>query len=218
MGDLCLPEHVCFCEIGEQRIFLDLLADRYFSLPPPLDAAFGATVRGNEPGAPSEVDALRRLGLLVTSPAGRPIEPTCHPRPDRSFVEEADFFGGAVLPVLAEVLVHVVRARRVVKRKRLTAALAASQRRPPGLYTSHDRRDRAVGAFLRARSLVPIAPNCLYDSLALRRFLQRRGIGVDLVIGVKLHPFAAHCWVQDETAVLNDSLGSARDFVPILVA
>ena len=77
----------------------------------------------------------------------------------------------------------------------------------------------AVAAFHASpRVSCPIAPNCLYDSLALRRFLLRRGVGVDLVIGAKLHPFAAHCWLQDGTTVLNDCLGSARDFVPVLVA
>jgi len=217
MGDLRLPEHVRFCEIGERRIFLDLFADRYFSLPPALDAAFSSAARGLEPGAPFEVDALRRIGLFVAAPAGNPMEPTRHPRPDRSFVEEADFAGGGVLAVLAEVLILVARARRAVKRKRLAAEILASRHPPSSAYAPRDQRDHAVGAFLRARGLVPIAPNCLYDSLALRRFLLRRGIGVDLVIGVKLHPFAAHCWAQDGTTVLNDSLGSARDFVPILV-
>lgn len=216
MSDLRLPEHVHFCEVGEQRIFLDLLEDRYFSLPPLLDAAFSAIIGANEAAAASEVEALRHLGLLVAAPAGRQIEPTRHALPDFSLVEDADLVGGPSLPILAEVLVLVLRARRAVRRKRLPAELASAGRgaRP----TPRDRRNRMVEAFLRARGLVPIAPNCLYDSLALRRFLRRRGIDVDLVIGAKLHPFAAHCWIQDETIVLNDSLASARGFVPILVA
>ena len=217
MSDLHLPEHIHFCEIGEQRIFLDLVADRYFSLPPAVDASFSAIIEAKESAAASEVEALRRLGLLVAAPAGRRIEPTRHPVPDASLVEDVDLVGSPSLPILAEVLVLVVRARRAVRRKRLPAELALPDQRArrdrPG-----ERRNRMVEAFLRTRRLVPIAPNCLYDSLALRHFLRRRGIEADLVIGTKLHPFAAHCWIQDETTVLNDSLASAHGFVPILVA
>ena len=70
----------------------------------------------------------------------------------------------------------------------------------------------------RYAEFIPIAPNCLYDFLALCRFLQRRGIVADLVIGAKLHPFGAHCWLQDGEILLNDSVSVARDFEPVLVA
>ena len=216
MADLYLPEHIRFCEIDEQRIFLDLIADRYFSLPPEADAAFSALCAGAAADASSAVDALVEAGLLTRAP-GRNLTPTGHPQPTGSLVEESSGSGRFSVLTLVEVLVLVLRARHIVRKKRLPSALAPMPRLVEAA-SSADVRERAVDEFMRARRAVPVAPNCLYDSLALRRFLERRSVHVDLVIGAKLHPFAAHCWVQHGNIVLNDTLAAARGFAPILVA
>jgi hypothetical protein len=216
MHQLNLADHVRFCEIDGQHIFLDLKADRYFSLPPAAAAAFLALLQGD--ASPAHVVGLHAAGLLVQAPAGRPLEPTIHPEPSSSFLEDSEIGLGLGMTLIAETLFLVLGARQAVRRKRLPGLLAK-----PGHGDSasqevcRERRDRALGQFLRARRTIPIAPNCLYDSLALRRFLQRRAIPADLVIGTKLHPFAAHCWLQDGSMVLNDSLAAARGFAPILV-
>lgn len=217
MYELRLAPHVRFCEIAGRRIFLDLKADRYFSLPSPADTAFSAILGGA--AAASEIAPLVSAGLLIEAPSGRPLEPTRHPPPENSFVEDGEMGRGLSPLQLAEILFLVLRARHAVRRKRLTGLLAAPT--VPPLSRDDEglkRRDKAVAQFLRARRAVPVAPNCLYDSLALRGFLARRSIPVDLVIGTKLHPFAAHCWLQDRVTVLNDSLAAARGFTPILVA
>lgn len=211
-----LPAHIHFCQIGGARVFLDLKADRYFSLPAPADRAFTALMCRQE-GGTDGIEALAAAGLLIEPPRGRPPAPTDHPRPADSLLEQSKGAGTA-LRTVPEVALLVVRARSAVRGKQLPRLLLE---RPPRALTAPadlSGRDAAVHAFTAARRLVPIAPNCLYDSLALRRYLQRRSIGADLVIGAKLHPFGAHCWLQDGTLVLNDSLASARDFAPILVA
>lgn len=222
MADLHLSEHVRFCEIGKpvaQRVFLDLRSDRYFSLPPAADAAFSAVRQNSAGDVPSEIAPLIAAGLLVRGPAGRLIEPTCHPAPTSSLLEQSPAPRKASLLLVTEILLLVVRARHAVRRKQLPRLLTAGSQLPTrDGRASCGARDSAVTAFVRARRMVPVTPNCLYDSLALRLFLQRRSIAVDLVIGTKLHPFAAHCWLQDGTIVLNDSLAAARGFVPILVA
>ena len=43
------------------------------------------------------------------------------------------------------------------------------------------------------------------------------GLPADFVIGVSLHPFAAHSWVQWGTVLVNDQLDAVRHFTPILV-
>jgi hypothetical protein len=112
---------------------------------------------------------------------------------------------------------HLVRRmRRAVARRRIQPLLAPSARRQ--VSRSASLRDGEARRFLAARQLVPAPPSCLSDSLALHRFMSRRGIATDLVIGVKLHPFGAHSWVQDGDLVLNDAVGTARTFTPILVA
>jgi hypothetical protein len=215
-----LPDQLRFCEVGGERVFLDLLADRYFSLPAAADAALSSLLANPaQRPRPRDLEPLLRLDLLVAAPQGRPLAATRHQRPTRSLVEETRCRTKPSPFALVEVGLLVLLARREVARKRLPRALAGLARGPSeGAEPPEDRRDRAVAQFRAARRLVPIAPNCLYDSLALARFLRRRGIRVELVIGVKLHPFGAHCWLQDGATVLNDSLAAAREFEPVLVA
>jgi hypothetical protein len=38
-----------------------------------------------------------------------------------------------------------------------------------------------------------------------------------VVIGVRMHPFMAHCWVQRDEVVLSDDLDSVATYTPILI-
>ena len=58
---------------------------------------------------------------------------------------------------------------------------------------------------------------CLLDSIALVRFLARRGLYAQLVFGVTDDPFSAHCWVQAGDLVLNDTVGDVSAHTPIRV-
>jgi hypothetical protein len=58
---------------------------------------------------------------------------------------------------------------------------------------------------------------CLYDSLALVEFLAHYRLFPQWVFGVMAEPFAAHCWVQQDDRVLNDSVDYVRGFTPIMV-
>jgi hypothetical protein len=57
---------------------------------------------------------------------------------------------------------------------------------------------------------------CRFDSLALIEFLFGHGCLPQWVFGVKCEPFAAHCWVQDDNYVLNDSVEYVQRFTPIM--
>ena len=76
---------------------------------------------------------------------------------------------------------------------------------------------RLAGRFRAARSLVPIPPICLQDSIALAFWLARRSACPALVFGAKLDPFSAHCWVQTDALVLNDAPDTVSQFAPVLV-
>jgi hypothetical protein len=68
-------------------------------------------------------------------------------------------------------------------------------------------------------TLRPIFPRdylCTFDSLALLHFLAAHGILVDWVFGVRADPFCAHCWLQKENAVLNDTVEHVCTFDPIM--
>jgi hypothetical protein len=71
--------------------------------------------------------------------------------------------------------------------------------------------------FLRLRGLIPASGRCLPASLLLINFLRLGGVAADLVIGVRTHPFEAHCWVETGGKVLNDEIGYCRSFSPIFV-
>jgi hypothetical protein len=93
-------------------------------------------------------------------------------------------------------------------------------RRPRRQRATNGRAGEGLDAarqFLATRRLAPAAPRCLPDSLALLDHLARRGLGGELVFGVKLNPFSAHCWVQRGDLVLNDALDHVTLHTPILV-
>lgn len=75
---------------------------------------------------------------------------------------------------------------------------------------------RAV-RFLSARKLVPIKRNCLLDSLSLLLWLGPRRSSLALLFGVKLDPFAAHCWVQTDDLVVNDRVETVAAFTPVRI-
>ena len=76
---------------------------------------------------------------------------------------------------------------------------------------------RATEAFIRLRPLLFGAQDaCLYDSLALARFLSYYRQFPTCVIGVQTNPFGAHCWVQEGPYVFNDAPEYVRRFTPIL--
>jgi hypothetical protein len=70
-------------------------------------------------------------------------------------------------------------------------------------------------AFALRRADVPIQRSCVPDSLALMRLLWRKGLDADLYFGVRLDPFAAHCWVQAEDYLLSDPLANVLSFSPV---
>lgn len=213
-----LPDHIHFCEIGGQRVFLDLLGDRYFCLPPAVDTAFSSLAACVAEPAEEGTKFLEQEGILIAAPQGRPVAATRMPMPTLSLVEEEGAAPSFSWSILLESWLLLFAARRGVLNKQLPRLLGILSRgRQRCIAMPLSNRNRAAGQFRAARRFVPIAPNCLYDSIALCRFLQRRGIAADLVIGAKLHPFGAHCWLQDGATVLNDALAAARGFEPILV-
>lgn len=69
--------------------------------------------------------------------------------------------------------------------------------------------------FAAARIWAPAAYVCLFDSLALSRFLIGRGVRSDLVVGVRSRPFSAHCWVEVDGAILDDGGEDCHSFAEI---
>lgn len=74
-----------------------------------------------------------------------------------------------------------------------------------------------IAVFRRCRPfLYSPRERCLFDSLALITFLQRYGIRPQWVFAVTTNPFGAHCWVEYEGYVLNDTPVHIKSYMPIM--
>jgi len=88
---------------------------------------------------------------------------------------------------------------------------------PPVASRPRGTPEQLARRFLRLRGFIPASGRCLPASLLLINFLRLSGVAADLVIGVRTHPFEAHCWVETGGKVLNDEIGYCRSFSPIFV-
>ncbi|MCD9125783.1 lasso peptide biosynthesis B2 protein [Luteimonas fraxinea] len=214
---------VSYCEIDGQLIFLDLESDRYFRLSEALEIRFRAFVQTGET-SPNALAELATHRVLVDAQDGELLPRSfALATPHHSAIEREDSSARTALLAVPEVAAVVayfrsqLRSQRVPLLRLIARASAYRQRHTGhrrGLCSETDLL-RAVEAFTRARLLVPIEPRCLLDSLSLLRFLARRGLYAHLIFGVSMDPFAAHCWLQTDDLVLNDSVGNVMAHTPI---
>ena len=106
-------------------------------------------------------------------------------------------------------LASLLWARDVLRRGRLEAA--ALLRDAPGALDAET--DVVIERFQNLRPLYPREASCLFDSLALGRFLAHAGIRAELVFAVRGAPFAAHAWLEKEGRILNDDAEYCAGFV-----
>ena len=220
-----MPANVSFCLVQGRAVFLDLAQDRYFRLSDSLDAAFQSLCRGQEPHN-DLIEALVQRGAIHCTPGEATPKAAVAARPTHSALETqpAGPSPGAWTSVC--VVQSVVKMRLALKvrplvrvvdqlRTRRTADLA---RRQDGLGATNSADILAAAArFNRTRRVVPIDTICLLDAFAMMDFLLGKGLSANLVMGVKLSPFSAHCWVQHDDVILNDAFDRASAFTPILV-
>jgi hypothetical protein len=218
-----LPHHVSFGRVAGDIVVLDVRADRYIRLGPDESAVLEAVAAGTPRSY--DLDLAERLATrgVIAQGEGPCSEAVVAPQVVRSAVETE----GSVTPVG---LLEVARARayaalslrfcglsRTISRWRQVRAFAA----PVKLTVSASQREtqiRAAGiarGFARSRLFLPAQRRCVPDGLALLACVKRRGIFADLYFGVRLAPFAAHCWVQAGDELLSDPLDIIREFSPV---
>jgi len=232
-----LADHVRACRVGDQLIFLDLLRSRYTAVGGPLlpdlsDAILGGSAASDAfPSArnPAHLDRwfrhLRERLLLsdgsTQTPTHRASSPVEAVRnlylDDQSHAGPADWMDILRLWRSTQVTSWWLRRRSLsgiadqvvgLRTRRATRAQALG----PGAMSA------AVATYARLRPLVLTTHDrCLNDSLTLIHFLASSGLFPQWVIGVRVHPFAAHSWVQSGDVVLNDQAERVRHYKPILV-
>jgi hypothetical protein len=185
-----------------------------------------ADVRTPNARAESVVNKMLAAGMLTTDASvGKEAKPVEVPRPETALVEEdlesqPEITFGHVMRFLwaATLTTLSLRCRSI---ESIIAGVEARNARAGvlGETLNLDNARHAVAAFIRLRPLLFGAQDaCLYDSLALLRFLSYYEVFPTCVIGVQTGPFGAHCWVQHDAVVFNDAPEYVRRFTPILAA
>jgi hypothetical protein len=210
-----LAPHVRACADADCAIFLDLRRNRYWAAP----LARLSLAQAPERRA-AVLGRLHMHGLLVRVGDGDRAAPApavvSLARPVR------DVDGMDIPPPRGvigldgwRVAAACGRAALEVGIGRLDLAFARRARRRARVEAPRASLAAAAARFLQARPWFPRRRVCLFDALALSDYLLGCGHRPYLVIGVRARPFAAHCWVQHDDAVLNDASDRCRTFVPI---
>lgn len=225
-------------------VLLDLQRDKYVGVDREQMASLAATVKGwpwggvpplaSSPAtdagrsstarADAVVGKMLAAGMLTTDPAiGKEAKPVEMPWPEAALIEEdlewrPEVNVGHVLQFLRATATTALAMRLrsiafVIGRARSRKAGGSRNRQALDLKAART----LVSAFIRLRPLLFGAQDaCLFDSLALIRFLSYYGIFPTCVIGVQTGPFGAHAWVQHEAVVFNDAPEYVRRYTPIL--
>jgi hypothetical protein len=215
-----LRDDLHWCDCSGEAVFLDAAADRYFCLPRSLNDAFLRMARGG--GRDKERAVLTPLierGLLVEcDPDG--------PRLGNPPVQRAscDLFDDGLSRPGAMALFRALACEIAAARQLRTTSFQRILERIRSDKRAHSLEARrtlpamaAIVAGANAVSLVTrVTDRCLVRALAVREACSRNGIATRLVFGVRMHPFAAHCWVELGECVVVGEFDQVRLYTPIL--
>lgn len=214
-----LAKGLSFCAIGEQLMFLDIARDRYFCLTPDADRAFRQLIAAVPLDPPDQalVHGLVERGLLCrTADEHLPAACTGPATPHTSLLD-TDRSSSRMAVILAGI--DLFRAGRQLRHARwpvVLARLARDKAKLNPLQTDADRLWDVAAAFERLGTFITPIDRCVPRSVAVMRRSIALGLAPTLVIGVRLRPFGAHCWVQYQQTLLNERVDRARTFTPIL--
>lgn len=212
---------VSFCLTSGRAIFLDQIADRYLALDTAADQAFVRLLKGLSLTEQEEnqIDILVEQGFLSLSDGG-PVPRQCGIGLPTSIVALSNLRRPSGLAQLCFAW-RVMTARRQLRRhglyKSLQAFRIARTLEQKGSLSPASIVREAADLLHTISRYMTRHDQCLPISLGLARYLQRRGVDCQLVLGVQLGPFQAHCWVQHGHQLIGEDLDMVRTFTPILV-
>ena len=241
MQSYFLAPHVYPCVTDDHVVLLDLERDKYIGVAREQMDALAENVKGwpRVGGIPTDAEADERspnnrpdgvvarmlaAGMLTTDPdVGKEAQPLRMPpalaalvepdldwRPAVAFFDVVRFLTAAMITAVA---LRLLPIRSVVMGTARRKAAATASAQPFDI----DLARKATEVFIYLRPLLFSSQDaCLFDSLALARFLSYYRQFPSCVIGVQTGPFGAHCWVQEGDVVFNDAPEYVRRFTPIL--
>jgi len=222
------------CVSDGRVVILDLENDKYLSL----DADVSALLRANvdllssREGLP-QADPASPLGKTLAQLAENGSLSSAQPPRDVDARRQCVAPKSAILPhspfrehlgaheaaryvasvVSAKCALRMCSLHRIVLHERRKAVAA----RPSGAIFDPIRAARLCSVYSRLRVIATGPGQCLFDSLALKRFLAKYGLFPDWIFGVHLNPFSAHCWLQHGDLLVHDSLDFVSRYTPIMV-
>lgn len=226
--NIFLPSHVYCCQRGDAFVFLDLKQDEYTLI---MGEAADA-LRELTDDAGSKAPISRRLeplheliqaGLLTTDPnVGKKLTATrgslaIQPLLDSESTSPSVIKLSHVYNFVAACTTAAIRLRWSRIQNTVTAVAMRKARHASSQPVDLERARRLAAIFHRLRTLFPANYLCLFDSLALVEFLARYDVFPEWVFGVKLEPWAAHCWIQHQEFTFNESVEAAANYTPIMV-
>jgi hypothetical protein len=227
MTDYFLPPHVHFCSRGDDYVFLDLQQDDYILVNGKAAAALHALslAAGAGEAKPESADALQELlqgGLLTTDRSkGKDLRATTatlamEPLIDPEAAPRVRLSPLHLYRFIAASITAAIWMRRVALYQTVRAVELRKARHSSRQSFDMDRARNLTAVFQALRALFPRNYLCLYDSLALLEFLASYRIFPTWVFGVRLEPWAAHCWVQEGQFVFNEDVEEAGAYTAIM--
>ncbi|WP_164513656.1 lasso peptide biosynthesis B2 protein [Sphingomonas koreensis] len=215
-----MKPHVHLADVDGDLVLMDTDRNQYFCIARDAAVAIQGELAGGNRfrGDAPLLDELEAAGLYGTLDRVTPCRPVPH-------LADSDILGDPAERLsAAEALALTWAAGRAWHRLRI--------RRPSSWLELTRRRNLRIGdleanvsrvhalarhAYL-ARALFPGAARCLPNSLLLLELLALNGLGARWVFGVRTFPFEAHCWVEHDGVILNDTLDHVRWYTPIAEA
>lgn len=209
------------CDPGGLLVFLDVTGDRYFALAAEEREVCLRLVAG-VPSLPQDTEIIDELieASVIIRVDGDARPYLCEDFPcDATASADAGIGCVPILSVIAA-LARILAALVELKVRSLDRVLASigAAKRQCATANPRDADVTAVAtAFAKADRYISPLDLCLPRSIALARTMIATGIAPDLVLGVKLRPFEAHCWVQHGDTLVGEDLGAISPFTPIFV-
>lgn len=205
-----LRHGLTYCLVHDRPVFLDIVADRYFTLPAEGTAEFLALLR--EPDRLAFDLHPQILAMFEQNDGASNLNPAAATLPQDYVPSRQSGVGMGMLPILSAHAAAWLMLRRLPLEQVL-------QRVSPGndaVYSNEKLSERA-SAFRASDAIVARADRCLLKAVAMILYLHRFGLRPTMIFGISLDPFRAHCWVQSGALLLNETPDVVRNFTPILV-
>lgn len=234
-GVFFLQSHIYLCQAQRHWVILDVHRDKYLcvdrfqleSLGPWIEGWDGGPARRADcaekppPSALALANSLLSAGILSEhSDGAKQARATAYAHPT-SALDSSTTASSRMFQCTHAVpfWLGCAAASKQLRTERFESIVARVQARKRAAARPID-LDAAIpllAVFDRLRLFYPRPYLCLFDSLALIHFLARFNLYPDWVFAVRADPFEAHCWVQADGVVLNDTVERVASLHPIMV-